>query len=495
MVRLYANAAADLASNVIDEANADKTKATPLIKIICCNSADIGTAEKAFDGHDHVMFYDSEEDTITYKGKEYFVPPFKKRSGIDMQADEIDMQADEADMEVYVAALVIAGLSTAAYDKRGLYDKKWVEDIASQVKDDASQAKDEFWIADGQAWRWWHSNLPRPSQRMPPQQYSGAQIPSFVVPSMWQESVASLYEGGLPTDGIAYSQGNTWDFIKALVNLIQPSKSSEMAPHTFLFDEDRLIKLRSDLLDLINLEICMDLYHILDAKCILQDTYYGAADDTPISSRSPADSNTLSSPTVPELHHFATSRPKHPLQERGHRIPWDKDGHITTSPISSPRSPLSSTTSTPDAFSPTPIYPSQPFVDSASQVRTSLLTILSSSTTNDKWAALVPSLALQILRSTTTPLTHFPQFESHLTSHLSNFSSNIYQDTETRVLTQLFPVLQKLVENYMPLTSLQIFEAATVPRILPGATPAQGNGSKEEITEIATRIAHLGILH
>ena len=32
---------------------------------------------------------------------------------------------------------------------------------------------------------------------MPPQQYSGAPIPSFVSPSMWQESVASVYEGGL----------------------------------------------------------------------------------------------------------------------------------------------------------------------------------------------------------------------------------------------------------------------------------------------------------
>jgi hypothetical protein len=29
------------------------------------------------------------------------------------------------------------------------------------------------------------------------QQYSSAPIPSFVSPSMWQESVASVYEGGL----------------------------------------------------------------------------------------------------------------------------------------------------------------------------------------------------------------------------------------------------------------------------------------------------------
>ena len=36
-----------------------------------------------------------------------------------------------------------------------------------------------------------------PNSAMPPQQYSGAPIPSFVSPAMWQESVATVYEGGL----------------------------------------------------------------------------------------------------------------------------------------------------------------------------------------------------------------------------------------------------------------------------------------------------------
>lgn len=40
-------------------------------------------------------------------------------------------------------------------------------------------------------------SLPPNSQAIPPQQYSGAPIPSFVTPSMWQDSVASVYEGGL----------------------------------------------------------------------------------------------------------------------------------------------------------------------------------------------------------------------------------------------------------------------------------------------------------
>jgi hypothetical protein len=52
-------------------------------------------------------------------------------------------------------------------------------------------------------------------------------------------------------------------------------------------------------------------------------------------------------------------------------------------------------------------------------------------------------------------------------------------------------VLKKLVINYTPLTSLQIFEAAT----LPGTSPTQENWPKEEISEIARRFAHIGILH
>jgi len=42
---------------------------------------------------------------------------------------------------------------------------------------------------------------------MPPQQYSGAPIPSFVSPSMWQESVASVYEGGLKRHYVDYDEG------------------------------------------------------------------------------------------------------------------------------------------------------------------------------------------------------------------------------------------------------------------------------------------------
>jgi hypothetical protein len=327
----------------------------------------------------------------------------------------------------------------------------------------------------------------------------------------WFKRASSLPDASL-LDASLDTKGNTWDFMKALINLTLPSKSSEVVPHTFLFDEERLIKLRSDMQDLINIEICMYLYRSLESSNRAVEARYAAPDDTPgtsfasspYRSASPTGNSLLSSPTIPLPHHFATSKTQNIVgQERGrfHRSPsgrqiWHpsvEDVQVLSS-ASSPRSSPSSTASTPDTYPPTPLYLSLPFSDSASQVRTSLLAILSSSSSHEKWTSLSSALALQIIRSTTTPLSHLPQFEAHLAFHLSNSRSRIYQEAEGRVLSQLFPVLQRLVETYTPLTSLQIFESATAPKVASGAAGPR-NEQKEEIVEVATRIAHIGILH
>jgi len=96
---------------------------------------------------------------------------------------------------------------------------------------------------------------------------------------------------------------------------------------------------------------------------------------------------------------------------------------------------------------------------------------------------------------TNTSLARLPKFESHLQFHISNPNSRLHQEAEHRVLRQLFPVLQKLVGTYTPLTSVQIFETAIAPKTGPGSAQAQVNGVQEEIKEASTRIAHMGILH
>ena len=325
----------------------------------------------------------------------------------------------------------------------------------------------------------------------------------------WFKRASSLPDIG-SLDTSMHSQGNTWDFMKAVVNLTLPSKSSEMVPHTFLFDEERLIKLRLDMLDLINLEICMHMFHGLEAASRLQESRFMAHDDTPVTSfasspynrpASPVDESMLSSPTLPSDHHFISKPKFYNAQERGHfsRAPsgqqvWVQsiENEIIVSASTSPRSLASSGASTATTYPPTPLYLSLTASDSAAQARSSFQAILASDNTSAKWSSLSSSLALQILRSTNTPLTRLPQFETHLAFHLSNPRSRLYQEAENRVLSQLFPVLQKLVEAYTPLTSLQIFEAATAPKVMPGGKASR---PKDETTDIATRIAHIGILH
>ncbi|KAL3420657.1 T-complex protein 11 [Phlyctema vagabunda] len=304
----------------------------------------------------------------------------------------------------------------------------------------------------------------------------------------------------------SHSQSNTWDFFKALVNLTLNSKASEIVPHTFLFDEERLIKLRADMLDAINLEICMQLHRQIEASSRAQSRHSANLYiSTPITSHpaSPADTGLLSSPTIPSEHDFRMKVEQSNLaQEKGHFrrsfsgrqiwVPNVEEDVVMDSQYSSPTSSPASNASQPPNTTPvTPLYLSQQSSDSASQVRSSLLAILASASSGtDKWGSLSSSLALQILRATPGGLKYVPQFESQLTSHLSNPKSVVYQEAEQRVLTQLFPILHKLVMQYVPLTSLQIFELATAPRIQNAR-----QDDKEQINEIATRIAHIGILH
>lgn len=324
---------------------------------------------------------------------------------------------------------------------------------------------------------------------------------------------ASSSPDTMSLDASTHTQGNTWDFMKALVNLIRPSQSQESVPHTFLFDEERLTKLRSDMEDSINLEVCMHMFRGLEVSSRIQDTRSILQEDTPVSSfvaspcdrpASPAGHTLHSSPTLPLPHHFAPKSQCDITQERGYFIktpagrqlwiPHSESDPIATSVAPSPLSSPSSTASTSETYPPTPLYLSSPLSDSACQVRASLLALLSSASAPDRWTSLAPSLALQILRSTRTPLTRLPHFESILGFHLSNPRSRLYQEAELRVLSQLYPALQKLVEAYTPLTGLQIFEAATVPNIV-GGLGVPTNGAREEIGEIATRIAHIGMLH
>ena len=291
--------------------------------------------------------------------------------------------------------------------------------------------------------------------------------------------------------------------MKALVSLTLQSKAHEMVPHTFLFDEERLVKLRADTEDLIKLEICMHMFRDLERDCRLQAARLLAIDDTPSTSAMGSPYSRPGSPIDGAIRVPSTILPSpHHFRERGyfrtapsgqqHWIPSIEDDAIPSVALRSPHSSPSSTSSTPDTYPSTPIQLSLPLIDNSSQVRTSLQAILASSNASDKWSQLAPALALEILRSTTASLSRLPNFEIHLAFHLSNTHSSFYQAAQNKILQQLFPVLRKLVDTYTPFTSQQIFEAATAPRPVARGPAAQ---IQEEVDDVATRIAHIGVLH
>jgi hypothetical protein len=52
-------------------------------------------------------------------------------------------------------------------------------------------------------------------------------------------------------------RGDMWVFFKGFASLLLPSKEGMKIPDTFMFDKERISKLRSDVLDFVNLEICV----------------------------------------------------------------------------------------------------------------------------------------------------------------------------------------------------------------------------------------------
>jgi T-complex protein 11 len=191
-------------------------------------------------------------------------------------------------------------------------------------------------------------------------------------------------------------------------------------------------------------------------------------------------------------------------QERGHFIRtltgreiWilDIDEDIAKSSSgSSARSSPSLAASILENSNLTPLYLSVPISDNSTQARKSLQAIMSSISTSDKWLTLSPSLALEILRITNTAMSRLPEIESHLQFNISKPSSRLYQEAEQRVLQALFPVLQNLVATYTPLSSVQIFETAIASKSSQGGAPHPAP-RLQELKDIATRIAHMGILH
>ncbi|KAK2780138.1 camp-mediated signaling protein sok1 [Colletotrichum kahawae] len=281
----------------------------------------------------------------------------------------------------------------------------------------------------------------------------------------------------------AHSFGEMSVFFEALSRLILPSVSEKALPNTFIFDEERFIKLRADMLDAINLEVCMRMFDDLERVGRLAVFDVGRFDEEAHSrpaSLTPAfDFNT------------PPSRPS--------SLAFSASGSAT----SSPRSSL--------IFAPVDPVES---VAKSKELYNSLVALLHTSPPprrhESRWEALAPSLAIQIFRYCNAPSDMLPVLESKLASNVCDVNSSMFQEVQEQFHGRLMVELQRRVREYRGLTGVGLFSVATGGRAngsgrsCGGSSDRDGREPSEACREVredggledmATRLAHLGILH
>ncbi|KAJ9137754.1 Protein SOK1 [Pleurostoma richardsiae] len=230
--------------------------------------------------------------------------------------------------------------------------------------------------------------------------------------------------------------GGTAAFFTGLSRLVMPSTDSTQIPQTFFSDLVSLVKLRSDMLDAVNLEICMQYYTGLD----LARARFGLA----LSNRDDV----------------ATTAPRNPGLTCAQR-------HAETS----------------DARS------------RARDVHKSFVALVAapaSSSSSRRWEELVKPLSIEILRHTNIPQNVLPQLEAMLSRSLSDARDERRRVVERQFYDHLLMELAKRVKEFKNLSNVGLFSLATAKR---GSESALKDWKQSWVGNIATRLADLGVLH
>lgn len=295
--------------------------------------------------------------------------------------------------------------------------------------------------------------------------------------------------GGGGGGNTSHNFGDMGVFFEALSRLVLPSSGEKRIPSTFLFDEERILKLRSDMVDAINLDICMRMYEDLDrvgrysAKMVGRNTQ-------------PLDEETLDSSTTSSSEFnfntpLSSSRPSSLVLSAS-----------DSSAASSPRSSL---------VMPSYVAPE----NSESRIKSknvynSLVALLQSVTPSSRhssrWQTIAPSMALQIFRYTDAPPELLPTFEERLMDNVCRVDSQIYREVELAFHSRLMVELTNRVRNFKALSGVSLFSVATGGRGPSGSSGSHlardldsgllRDGQDEGgIEDMATRLAHLGVLH
>ncbi|KID91607.1 cAMP-mediated signaling protein Sok1 [Metarhizium guizhouense ARSEF 977] len=282
--------------------------------------------------------------------------------------------------------------------------------------------------------------------------------------------------------------GDMGVFFEALSRLVLPSSGEKRVPSTFLFDEERIMKLRSDMVDAINLDICMRMYEDLERVARYSSRMFGRG-------CRPLDEDTFNSSTMPTSEFnfntpLSNSRPSSLALSSS-----------SSSASSSPRSSLSM-----------PSYVAPENCESrikAKNVYNSLVALLQSTPPSsrycNRWQTIAPAMALQIFRYTNAPSEFLPTFEGKLMDNVCRFDSQIYKEVEQAFHSRLMTALAGRVREFKALSGVSLFAVATGGRVANNnnhlslcrdSESSLRDGQDEGgVEDMATRLAHLGVLH
>jgi hypothetical protein len=278
--------------------------------------------------------------------------------------------------------------------------------------------------------------------------------------------------------------GETSVFFHALAELVMPAAPADFLPETFVFDEERISKLRADVHDSINLEVCMRLYEDLERMSRVKlapsideemsgtENFYAAPDSRPSSIALSASGSDSSSP----------------------RSSW--------------------------CIVPNAADDSAKSRAKARTVYNSLLALLqttpSTGSSQVRWNELLEPIAYQLFRYVDVPQDIFPSFQGRLASALNAESNDeLFRRVEEQFHARLLIQLEKRVKEFKGQSGSSLFSLAAGGRMsnatrLWEATAQNGEhadlhdlsgGHPRDLREdggvddMSIRLAHLGILH